>query len=322
MSVGDPDQPFWIASVDKVFIATLVAQLFDAGACSPESRIGELLPAAEIALLPTVDGVDAGRDITIEHLLSHTAGLPDVMLPPRGHRSACSIAQIQAAPERVWTTPEMLDQVEHLPALARPGERFRYGDTAYLLLIRILEEARGESFGTLLRERIFVPSGMAASAEWASSDPGSLPSLARRLAPFWLDRSTRGDPQQFAPNLTWRSGIGGVATANDLVRFQRALHAGALCDANWIGVMSAPPHRLRPGVHYGAGMVTLRFGGFSPWMRGYPEPVGGLGYTATHMFFYPEQRTHLVLNFHAHARMQASVLAHIRLARLIAARGS
>lgn len=54
-----------------------------------------------------------------------------------------------------------------------------------------------------------------------------------------------------------------------------------------------------------------------PFLRGYPEPVGGLGYTATHMFYYPRQRTHVILNFHAHARMQASFMAHIRLARLV-----
>ncbi|MFT3945293.1 MAG: serine hydrolase domain-containing protein [Ancrocorticia sp.] len=317
LSVGDPDQPFWIASVDKVFIATLIAQLFDEGHCSPDSRIGDVLPAAEVALLPTVDGVDAGRDITVQHLLSHTAGLPDIMLPPRGHHSACSIKQIQAAPERVWTTPEMLSQVEHLPAIARPGESFLYGDTAYLLLIRTLEEARGQRFGEQLRDRIFELSGMTTSAEWASSDAESLQPLAQKLAPFWLDKTVRGNPQDFAPNLTWRSGIGGVSTANDLVRFQQTLHTGNLCDLKWLELMSTPRNRLRPGIHYGTGMVTLRFGGFSPWMHRYPQPIGGLGYTAIHMFYYPQQRTHLILNFHAHARMRKSFMAHIRLAQLI-----
>lgn len=64
-------------------------------------------------------------------------------------------------------------------------------------------------------------------------------------------------------------------------------------------------------------MGALRFAGFFPLLRGYPQPVGGLGYTATHMFYYPEQDTHVVLDYHAHRRMQASFQMHIRLAGFI-----
>lgn len=317
LSAGNPDQPFFIASIDKVFIATLIAQLFDEGHCAADTPIGSLLPGAEVALLPTVEGIDAGSDITVQHLLSHTSGLPDVMLPPRGYHSECSIKNVHAALGRVWTTAEMLHEIRRLPPIARPGKRFLYSDTGYLLLIRIIEEARERDFGEQLRNRIFEPSHMADSAQWVNADEKSLAALTPGLAPFWLGRPTLDDPRIFAPNLTWRSGIGGVSTANDLIRFQQQLHAGNLCDPKWLDLMSAPRNRFRPGIHYGTGMVVLRFGGFSPFLRGYPQPAGGLGYTATHMFYYPRQRTHVILNFHAHARMQASFMAHIRLAKLI-----
>jgi D-alanyl-D-alanine carboxypeptidase len=35
------------------------------------------------------------------------------------------------------------------------------------------------------------------------------------------------------------------------------------------------------------------------------------------MFYYPKQQTHVVLNYHAHRRMQASFQTHIRLAGII-----
>lgn len=316
-STGDPDQPFWIASIDKVFIGTLIAQLFDDGCFSPETPIGTLLPQAELAPLPAAAGIETGRDVTVLHLLSHTSGLPDVMLPPRGHETECSIAAIQQNPERVWTIPDFLGQAEHLPPFARPGERFLYSDTGYLLLIRIIEEARGTAFGEQLRSRIFEPSGMRDSSMWVNAGSAKLDELVPKLAPFWLTRSNRDDRRAFAPNLAWWNGMGGPSTANDLVRFQDALHAGGLCDPHWIRFMGTPRNRFRPGIHYGAGMVALRFGGFSPFMRGYPRPVGGLGYTATHMYYYPDQRTHIVLNFHGHRRMQSSFQTHIRLAGLV-----
>lgn len=316
LSAGDPDQAFYIASIDKVFIATLIAQLFDEEHCRPDTPIGRLLPAEELSALPAAPGIDSGRDITVQHLLSHTSGLPDVMLPPRGYRTTCSIENLGVDPSTRWTIPEFLQQAKHLPPFARPGERFRYSDTAYFLLMRIIEEARGGPFAEQARDRIFHPAGMADTAEWVDADVDRLETLLPKLAPFWISGS--GDnARTFVPNVTWRNGLGGPSTANDLVRFQRELHGGRLCSPGWVRLFSTPRSRFRPGIHYGTGMVTLRFGGFSPLLRGYPEPTGGLGYTATHMFYYPEHHTHVVLNYHAHRRMQASFQMHIRIARLI-----
>ncbi|GMA40734.1 hypothetical protein [Mobilicoccus caccae] len=76
---------------------------------------------------------------------------------------------------------------------------------------------------------------------------------------------------------------------------------------------------MRPGIHYGAGAVTIRFGEFMPGaLRGLPEPVGGLGLTAAHLFFYPQQQAHVVLNLHSTRAMGASFRTHIAIARLLA----
>ncbi|NUL48742.1 serine hydrolase [Cellulosimicrobium funkei] len=316
LSSGGPDQPFFVASIDKVFLATLIGQLFDENRFGPDTPIGQLLPADDLEPLPASPGIDNARDIRVQHLLSHTSGLPDVMLPPRGHGTACSINNLLDDPGHVWSVPEFLQQARGLPALARPGKRFLYGDTAYFLLIRIIEEARGGGIGQQLRTRVFEPAGMTDTAAWADADAERLDVLVPRLAPFWLNGPDPA-PRAFTPNLTWHNGMGGPSTANDLVRFQCELHNGHLCDPQWVRLFGTPRSRFRPGIHYGTGMVALRFGGFSPFLRGYPHPTGGLGYTATHMFYYPEQQTHVVLNYHAHRRMQASFLMHIRLAGLI-----
>lgn len=321
VSLGDTQQPFFIASIDKVFVATLIAQLFDASRLGPETPLGAVLPQADLATLPAFPGVVPAKDITVEHLLSHTSGLPDVMAPPRGHSTGCSIASLRNKASRHWTTRQMLAEAAGLPALAPPGHRFHYADTGYLLLMRIVEEAAADSYGSQLRRLVFEPCEMQDTSRWTHPSARELAVLRSRVAPFAFGRSRHNLAPTLAPQLGWTGGLGGVSTAQDLVRFQQRLHHGELFDARWLGFLAPPRHRLRPGIAYGAGMASLRFGGFSPLLRGLPEPVGGLGYTATHLFYYPEQRTHVVLNFHAHARMAASVRAHIRLARLIKARG-
>lgn len=135
--------------------------------------------------------------------------------------------------------------------------------------------------------------------------------------PLWIG----GRELSRAPALSLDWGGGGVVTvAADLVRFQRALHGGTLLSPRTVEHLTRPRHRLRRGIHYGAGAVTLRFGELVPLLlRGLPEPVGGLGALATHMFRYPALDAHVVLNFHSTREMRRSVVVHSRIARELAA---
>ncbi|MGO0575881.1 hypothetical protein [Ornithinimicrobium panacihumi] len=52
-------------------------------------------------------------------------------------------------------------------------------------------------------------------------------------------------------------------------------------------------------------------------LRGLPEPVGGLGISAMHSFYYADQDAHVVLNFHSTRAMAASFQTHIAIARAL-----
>ncbi|TWH31557.1 hypothetical protein [Isoptericola variabilis] len=65
--------------------------------------------------------------------------------------------------------------------------------------------------------------------------------------------------------------------------------------------------------------MTLRFGEFTPpLLRGLPEPVGHLGVLGNHLFYYPRQAAHVVLNFHSTREMGRSFRTHVAGARLLA----
>ncbi|MFI2102830.1 serine hydrolase domain-containing protein [Isoptericola sp. NPDC019693] len=307
-------QPFHAASVGKVMTATLVAMLVEQGRFGVGSPLGKLLPASDLDGLPAAPGVDVRTDVTVEHLLTHTSGIPDFFEPPRGTRTAVSTRTVAAEPDRYWSPTALLDEARRLPARERPGQ-FRYGDTAFVLLGRVVEEATGEAFTEVLRTRVLEPTGMEGSSTPYSDArvPGDLDGLD--VAPFWLGRHELS--RALSLSLDWAGG-GIVAPPADLVRFQQALHGGRLVSPETLRWMAAPRHRRRRGIHYGAGMVTVRFGEFTPpFLRGLPEPVGGLGHFATHLFYYPRQDAHVVLNFHAYRRMNQSFMTHARIARLL-----
>lgn len=313
---GDPARPFHAASVGKVMTATVVAMLIEQARLEFDTPIGALLPTTDVAGLPAAAGVDVSADVRVEHLLTHTSGLPDYFDPPRGSESPCSWRNLAADPNRRWTPSDLLDVVRGMPPIGHPGERFWYSDTAFVLLGRIAEEASGERLDTLLRTRIFEPSGMEHSSMPYSSAQSPEDVADLDIEPFWIGKHEL--TSALGMSLDWAGG-GIVAPPEDLVGFQQALHDGRFVSPETLQRLVRPLHRMRRGIHYGTGTVTVRFGEFlPPFLRGLPEPVGGLGFFATHMFYYPRQNAHVVLNFHSNRWMKPSFRAHIEIARSLA----
>ncbi len=313
---GQVDRPFHGASAGKLLTATLVAQLVERGRLSFDSPLGALLPPADLAALPAAAGVEVATGITIDHLLDQTSGLPDFFEPPRGRDTAASAHAILKHPERRFTPTDLLNEAGTLPAHGRPGERFVYSDTNWVLLGRIAEEATGTALADLLRTRIFEPAGMerASTPYDATLIPDDLSDLD--VEPFWIGGHELS--RAHAVSLDWAGG-NIVAPPHDWVRYLKALRGGVLLGADTFAHLQRPRHRFRRGIAYGAGTMTLRFGELVPLlMRGLPEPVGHLGFWATHVFAYPEQGAYVVLNFHSDRAMQQSFRIHVQIARLLA----
>lgn len=312
---GDVGLPFHAASVGKLATAVLVTMLIEEGRANFHTPIGALVPSTDIVGLPAAVGVDVARDVTLDHLLSHTSGLPDYFDPPGRMQTACSRTAVVADPDRRWTPTALLDEVRRLRSVGRPGARFHYSDTGYILLGRIVEEAFGQSFANCLRTRIFEPTGMMRTSTPydATLIPDDLAELD--VAPAWLGKHELS--RTHCLSLDWAGG-GLVSTVEDLVRFQRALHAGGLIAPENVRRMEQPRHRFHRGIHYGAGSMTLKFGEFFPLLRGLPHPTGHLGVTGTHLFYYPQHKAHVVLNYHATQQMRHSFQAHIVIAQMLA----
>jgi hypothetical protein len=72
-----PDTPFFIASITKRFIITLVLQAHERGELELAAPIDSYLPTETTAGLHVLRGTDRTSEITVRHLASHTSGLPD-----------------------------------------------------------------------------------------------------------------------------------------------------------------------------------------------------------------------------------------------------
>ena len=312
---GDRTRPFHAASVAKMMTATLAFRLAERGLLDMDAPLTGLLPAAETSGLFARGGRDAAAEVTPRMLAAHTSGVADYF--EGGNDTGRPFPRILADdPTRRWSPAELLDFTrDHQSPSDGPGAGFLYSDTGYVVLARVIEEAGGESLAAQLHGGIFAPTGMTSSALAFHTVPGGAaatgtPRREMDIAPIVVDGVDLADTG--ALSCDWGGG-GVVSTLDDLARFSEAWHAGELLGEAGRDAMREVRHRFRRGIHYGAGLMQVRYAEFFPLLRRLPRPVGHLGVTGTHLFCAPEPGVTIVLNAHSTAEMVHSFRLHIHL---------
>ncbi len=146
------DTVFRIASISKTFTAVAVTQLWERGLVDLDAPANEYLRAFQ--LVPARAG---WRPATVLHLLTHTAGLLEVVHPSRRLRHV--FYESFALGEPMPTLAEYYRG--GLRLVSEPGATFRYTDHSFSTLGQIVEDVSGMPLDRYLGERVFEPLGMA-----------------------------------------------------------------------------------------------------------------------------------------------------------------
>ncbi|CCH51843.1 beta-lactamase [Fibrisoma limi BUZ 3] len=255
---------FRIASISKLFTATLVLQLIEEGRLALSDRIADRLSGVRYVhpdRLHRFGGHDYGQSITVEHLLRHTSGLADYI------DNEAFLANVMANPQQHWSAETIMQCFEELKladkAVAPPGERMHYADTNYVLLAILIEQLTDKPLHQNLTERIFEPLGMDNTyLEFYQPPRGQAP----LLYPYVGELSLRHINTSF----DWGGG-GLVSTHADLHRFIRNLVGGRLFrKPTTLTQMTdfRPENNARfmlgsPTSDYGLGIRRLRFGSYT-----------------------------------------------------------
>lgn len=287
-----PNTPFFIASITKRFIITLVLQAHERGELDLSATIDSYLPAEVVTGLHVLGGIDRTPAITVRHLASHTSGLPDHF---EKRREGSSLNErLATGQDLAWTFDDMIRATrEHQRPHFEPQDlgfarqKARYSDTGFQLLIRIVETVTERSFAELLTERILGP--LAMTDTWL---PGHRPPDPASEAPSPLHA------QQRRVDLTsmLESTNDLFSTTDDLLTFQGALLAGELFDdARTRELLTERRNRLRniPVLSYGLGTMHFNVSRLMSAGRQPATLVGHSGATGTWLFHCPELDLHL-----------------------------
>ncbi|MEO8432389.1 MAG: serine hydrolase domain-containing protein [Acidobacteriota bacterium] len=160
-----PSTAYRIASLSKLFTATAILQLRDAGRLQLDDPVTKYLPEFQ----PGGRFPDAPV-ITIRQLLSHTSGLP------------------REVSGGYWNDLKFPDAAEMMrllnaegPALASETE-WKYSNVALSLAGEIVEKASGEPYARYIERRVLAPLGMTSTrVEPAADAPALAVGYGRRV---------------------------------------------------------------------------------------------------------------------------------------------
>ena len=163
---GEPmraDTPFFIASVTKLHIASVILKLHERDRLGLDEPIATYLPRTLIGGLHQLGGVDYTNTITVRHLLGHTSGLADCLEDrPRGGRSM--MERLFREGDMSWSIDELARIVRdeltpHFPPQPTEAQRQkpRYSETNYQLLIAIIEAVAAQPLHEVFEQMLFGP---------------------------------------------------------------------------------------------------------------------------------------------------------------------
>jgi D-alanyl-D-alanine carboxypeptidase len=154
---GSSNQPYHVASIGKLFTATLVQLLAERGLLSMKDLIAHHLPPTTLERLFIYQGIDYAEQVTIEHLLGHTSGVADYF-EGKTTSDKSFIVDIITNPGTHWTPQKLLDYTrEYQTAVGLPGQVFNYSDTGYILLGLLIEKVTRKPFARNLLDEFFQP---------------------------------------------------------------------------------------------------------------------------------------------------------------------
>jgi CubicO group peptidase (beta-lactamase class C family) len=211
------------ASVQKSMTAAAILQLVEKGKISLDAEIQAYVPYYPRKPWP----------VTIRQLLGHLGGVPHY---------------VNREIEQHFTTHKDTRQAikvfENYDLVAEPGTRFSYTTYGYNLLGAAIEGASGQSYADYMRDHVWRPSGMFATA---MDDPLLL--VPHRVRGYQLiDGQLRNS--EFIDVSSRFAGGGTRGTVPDLLRFMAALNEGKLLSRTSLSLMFTPM-KTRDGGHSG-----------------------------------------------------------------------
>jgi CubicO group peptidase (beta-lactamase class C family) len=203
-----PQTRFCIGSMGKMFTAVAALQLIQNGRLRLTDTIA--------ALLPAYPDTPLARQVTVEHLLTHSGGTGDFFG-----------ADYDAHQAELHTPADFIRQFGSREPAFPPGSRWGYSNFGFILLGAIVEQVSGMPWDAYLGAHVFRVAGMTSTSPLAFAANTAEPCTGAaqtglKALPFYVGLPAGG----------------GYSTLDDLHRFDIALRETRLLDAGHLDLLT------------------------------------------------------------------------------------
>lgn len=205
-----PDDRVQVGSVAKTLVASGVLALATRGRIDLDAPLARYLPD-----LPIDNRWESTAPLRVRHLLDHTGGLDDARM--------WQVLSLRADPDAPLRNG-LMHPGGTLRLRHRPGERFSYSNTGYLLLGMLIETVTGARYERWLDAELLAPLGMTRStfAFVTQTGPEADPTLA--MGHFDPKSTSAAVPIHVRPASQF------TTTAADMARFASFLLGDGVVD--------------------------------------------------------------------------------------------
>ena len=268
----DKNSPFFMASVTKLFITTIILILREQKKISLDALLGEYLDNQIIGGLHIYKQHDYSHKLTVANLLFQTSGLPD------GLEEGGFIKRLVVKDADV-TYEEVLNKTKELHPRFAPNtaNKAYYSDTNFRLLANIIENVAEMPLSEAYKKFICNPLGMSNTYLPVSHDD-FIPKIYYKNNPLF--------PQKF---LTSSYNYDAISTAEDMMLFIKAFWNGILFPKSIFDELSVYRKlQITMGpLYYGGGYMQIPMPSLYSLFMGKGELIGHSGSTGSFAFYYP-----------------------------------
>lgn len=278
--------PFYTASIGKMFTATAIAILKEQGKLSFNDKIEKYISKDVLKGLHIYNNVDSSKEITIAQLLQHTSGLPDYFEDKTIDGSLNVLNELISNPNKIWTPIECIQFTkDKMKPLFLPGKGYHYTDTEYVLLGLIIEKISNYHLDEFFKKFIFKPLKMNNSYMFLRSLPLE---QTQKKAAFYFGETDISNFKSLSAD--WAGG-GVVSTTKDLISFQKGLYTNALIKPETFKMMQNWTPETQ-GMYYGFGLRKIVLNELSSQLPNI-ELIGHTGSTGSFLFYCPQLDTYI-----------------------------
>ena len=278
-----PESQYYIASVTKLFVTAIVLSMLEQQEIKLDDPISKYIPQEWMDGLHKIKDTDYSAQITIQHLISHTSGLPDYFEGKRPVGRSL-FDELKAGRDEDWTTEDAVVASKSMKPHFPPGQRGKahYSDTNFQLLGKILEDLSGNPLEELIDEKIVQP--LELSKTYLFVDPKD-----NKPVPFHYKDSGMYIPGAMS---SFRADGGMVSTTKECNIFLEAFFEGKLFDKEHLPMLYQWNSIFMP-FQYGLGVARLKIPRvFSP-LKAVPELLGHPGSTGSFAYYCPDKDLYL-----------------------------